>query len=155
MLFTRKTHRDHGTLWCNGTVRHAGIALAFRPPCLPILFSFSLLRCPVYSLLRIFLEFFFTELFVFLLFFFFFHFLFSFLRMLRVLRSLFEIFHSFFLYGVRFNFSSCLFFMRCEVDILLLHTWKCLSCVIFFFFSLLFDCLKNQIIISKSIRCYV
>lgn len=86
MLPTRKTHRDHGTLWCNGTVRHAGIALRF--PCLPILFPFSLLLSSS-NFLRILFHgiicpYFFS----------FFHFRFF----ACVLRSLFEIFLSFFPY---------------------------------------------------------
>lgn len=125
MLPTRKTHRDHGTLWCNGTVRHAGIALRF--PCLPILFPFSLLLSSS-NFLRILFHgiicpYFFS--------------LFHFRFFGCVLRSLFEIFLSFFPY-VWF----LLLFMRCKVDILLriflMHTWKCLSCVIFFFFVFAF-----------------
>lgn len=128
MLPTRKTHRDHGTLWCNGTVRHAGIALRF--PCLPILFPFSLLLSSSNFLRILFHGIICPYLFS----------LFHFRFFGCVLRSLFEIFLSFFPY-VWFLLFFCLF-MRCKVDILLriflMHTWKCLSCVIFFFFCFRF-----------------
>lgn len=146
MLPTRKTHRDHGTLWCNGTVRHAGIALRF--PCLPILFPFSLLLSSS-NFLRILFHgiicpYFFS----------FFHFRFF----GCVLRSLFEIFLSFFPYvwfllflfvHAMQNRHSTSYFSHAYVEVFELCNF------FFFLFSLLFDCSKSQIIISKSMRCLI